>query len=59
MKAMQWLSDHMDLATTEQKARIEKLQMETQKIMPEPPPEKEYTGIPATMVGTGICTGAF
>ena len=50
MKAMQWLSDHMDLATTEQKARIEKLQMETQKIMPEPPPEKEYTGIPATMV---------
>ena len=50
MKAMQWLSDHMDLASTEQKARIEKLQMETQKIMPEPPPEKEYTGIPATMV---------
>lgn len=28
MKALQWLSDHMDLATTEQKIRIEKLKEE-------------------------------
>ncbi|MBC3798042.1 phage portal protein [Acetobacterium tundrae] len=29
MKALQWLADHMDLATVEQKARIDKLKAET------------------------------
>lgn len=32
MKAMQWLSDHMDLASAEQKARIEKMKAETEQI---------------------------
>ena len=32
MKAMQWLSDHMNLASAEQKARIEKLNAETEQI---------------------------
>lgn len=32
MKAMQWLSDHIDLLTEEQKARIVKLEVETNNI---------------------------
>lgn len=32
MKAMQWLSDHMDLATEEQKARIEQIKAKTEQI---------------------------
>lgn len=32
MKALQWISDHMDLATEEQKARIKKLEAETDRI---------------------------
>lgn len=32
MKALQWISDHMDLATAEQKARIRKLEAETDRI---------------------------
>ena len=32
MKALQWISDHMDLATAEQKARIKKLETEIEKI---------------------------
>lgn len=32
MKALQWLSDHMDLATEEQKARIKKLEAESERI---------------------------
>ena len=31
MKAMNWLADHMDLATEEQKARIEKLKADIAK----------------------------
>lgn len=31
MKALQWIADHMDLATEEQKARIEKLKVDTAK----------------------------
>lgn len=30
MKALQWLSEHMDLATVEQKARLEKIKAETE-----------------------------
>lgn len=32
MKALQWLSDHMDLATREQKARIEQIEANTERI---------------------------
>ena len=32
MKALQWLSDHMDLATTEQQARINKINTEVAKM---------------------------
>lgn len=32
MKALDWLADHMDMATEEQKARVEKLKAETAKI---------------------------
>lgn len=32
MKALQWLSDHMDMATPEQKARIKKLEAESERI---------------------------
>ena len=32
MKAFQWLSDHMDFATEEQKARIEKMKAETERL---------------------------
>lgn len=32
MKALQWLSDHMDLATTEQQARISKINTEVAKM---------------------------
>lgn len=32
MKALQWISDHMDLATEEQKARLRKLEAETERI---------------------------
>lgn len=31
MKALQWIADHMDLATEEQKARIEKFKVDTAK----------------------------
>ena len=32
MKALQWLSDHMDLATREQKARIEQIEANTERM---------------------------
>ena len=32
MKALDWLSEHMDMATPEQKARMKKLEAETNKI---------------------------
>ncbi len=44
MKAMQWLSEHMDLASTEQKALIEKLKAETEQIKSSSD-ENEYSEI--------------
>lgn len=41
MKAMQWISDHMDLASETQKARIEQLKAQTEKIRLEMTEEKE------------------
>lgn len=35
MKALQWLSDHMDMATEEQKARIEQIKAKTNKLSTE------------------------
>lgn len=32
MKALEWISDHMDLATTEQRARIENIRAKTEQI---------------------------
>ena len=32
MKALSWLADHMDMATPEQAARVEKLKAETARI---------------------------
>lgn len=32
MKALEWLADHMDMATAEQKARTEKIIAETEKL---------------------------
>lgn len=32
MKALDWLTDHMDMATPEQKAKVEKLQAETDRL---------------------------
>lgn len=37
MKALQWLGEHMDLATEEQRARIGKLQAETRQLSGEAP----------------------
>ncbi len=50
MKAMQWVSDHMDLATEEQRARIEKLRSEIKASESDQVQEKEYSGIPASMI---------
>ena len=33
MKALQWLSDHMNLATEEQKAKIEQIRAQTERIV--------------------------
>ena len=32
MKALQWLADHMDIATAEQKAKIEQIKAKTEQI---------------------------
>jgi len=32
MKALQWLSDHMDMATEEQKAKIAQIKAQTDKL---------------------------
>lgn len=40
MKALQWLSDHMDLATEEQKAKIAQMKAHTEKMQEEDDKEK-------------------
>ena len=50
MKALNWLAEHMDLATEEQRARIEKLKLEIKAEDREAAEEKEYAGIPASMI---------
>jgi len=45
MKALQWISDHMDLATAEQKARIRKLEAETNRICRSSDKENDDDGV--------------
>ena len=40
MKALEWLSSHMDLGTAEQKAKLDKLRAETMRIKGEDPDEE-------------------
>ena len=44
MKALQWLSDHMDLATEEQRARIAQIKAQTERLS-EQPVENEDDGV--------------
>lgn len=41
MKALQWLSDHMDLATSEQQAKIKLIKAQTERLSLEAPGEDE------------------
>ena len=41
LKAMQWIADHMDLATDEQKARIEQMRANTERIQKDFVPEED------------------
>ena len=44
MKALQWLSDHMDLATEEQRARIAQIKAQTERLSAQPV-ENEDDGV--------------
>lgn len=60
MQALKWLSEHMDLATAEQRARIEKLNAEISKIAPVQQEEGvKYTGIPANMITPAFAKAIF
>lgn len=41
LKAMEWIADHMDLATDEQKARIEQMKANTDRLRRDSPDEEE------------------
>ena len=45
MKALDWLADHMDMATPEQKARMKKLEAETERIRNASSGEGEDDGV--------------
>lgn len=45
MKALNWLADHMDFATPEQKAKVRKLEAETERIRRSGAPENEDDGV--------------
>ena len=45
MKALNWLADHMDFATPEQKAKVRKLEAETERIQRSNAPENEDDGV--------------
>ena len=45
MKALDWLSEHMDMATPEQKARMKKLEAETERIQRSSDTEGEDDGV--------------
>lgn len=50
MRAMEWLSDHIGLASKEQQARIAKLEAETKRIRDE---QKANEGKPVVFTGEG------
>lgn len=52
MRALDWLAEHMDLATAEQRAKIEHLRAQIESLQPEADNNQpvKYTGIPSTMV---------
>ena len=52
MKALDWLAEHMDLATEEQRAKIVHLKAQTEALQPETDNNQpvKYTGIPSNMV---------
>ena len=41
MKALEWLSDHMNLATEEQRTKIKLMRAQTERLSLEPPGEDE------------------
>lgn len=45
MKALEWIAEHMDMATPEQKARIKKLEAETERIRNSSKEEGEDDGV--------------
>lgn len=45
MKALEWLAEHMDMATLEQKARMKKLEAETERIRNSGDVESEENGV--------------
>ena len=52
MRALDWLAEHMDLATAEQRAKIEHLRAQIESLQPDTDNNQpvKYTGIPSTMV---------
>jgi len=52
MKALEWLGAHMDLATEEQKARIEHIKAQTLKISEDEPGEIQDDGFLDALNGT-------
>lgn len=52
MKALDWLANHMDLATEEQRAKIVHLKARTEALQPETDNNQpvKYTGVPSNMV---------
>lgn len=52
MKALDWLANHMDLATEEQRAKIVHLKAQTKALQPETDNNQpvKYTGVPSNMV---------
>ena len=51
MKAMQWISDHMDLATPEQKEKVKLLQAQRRKLEDDGPEETEDDGFIEALKG--------
>lgn len=51
MKAMQWISDHMDLATAEQQEKVKLLQAQRRKIEQDEPEETEDDGFMNALKG--------
>ena len=53
LKALDWLADHMDLATEEQRAKVAQLRAQTQKITGEGMEVEDMTEIERELYGEG------